>query len=161
TRSSLPPATPPSRLPKRQRPDMEWTSYDWWIVATGALSAMACASLGCFLVLRRMSMMGDAISHTVLPGLAIGFLVSGSRDPLPMFVGACAAGLLTVGLVHAIHRFGDLDEGASMGVVFTTLFAIGLILIRRAADHVDLDPGCVLYGAVELAPLDVWVVFGR
>jgi manganese/zinc/iron transport system permease protein len=100
-----------------------------------------------------MSMMGDAISHTVLPGLAIAFLITNSRDSLPMFVGAVVVGVITALLVHVLHRFSRLEEGASMGVVFTTLFAIGLILIRKAADHVDLDPGCVLYGAVELTPL--------
>ena len=58
---------------------MNWTSIDTWIVVTGVLCAMACALPGCFLVLRKMSMMGDAISHAVLPGLAIAFLVGGSR----------------------------------------------------------------------------------
>lgn len=133
---------------------MNWTSFDSWIVVTGALCAVACAIPGCFLVLRKMSMMGDAISHAVLPGLAIAFLVTGSRASVPMFVGAAAAGVLTALFTQWISRFGNVDRGAAMGIVFTTLFAIGLILIRQAADHVDLDPGCVLYGAIELTPLD-------
>jgi manganese/zinc/iron transport system permease protein len=133
---------------------MDWTSFDTWIVTTGMLSAMACALLGNYLVLRRMSMMGDAISHAVLPGLAIAFMVTGSRGSLPMLVGATLIGIITAFLVQAIFRLSGLDKGASMGVVFTTLFALGLILIRQAADHVDLDPSCVLYGAIELTPLD-------
>jgi manganese/zinc/iron transport system permease protein len=133
---------------------MIWTSMDLWIVAAGVLSAVACALPGNFLVLRRMSMMGDAISHAVLPGLAVAFLVTGSRSGLPMFVGAAAVGLLTALLTQWIHRLGKVEESASMGVVFTTLFALGLIVIVRAADRVDLDPGCVLYGAIELTPLD-------
>ena len=64
------------------------------------------------------------------------------------------AGVLTALFTQWITRFGNVDRGAAMGIVFTTLFAIGLILIRQAADHVDLDPGCVLYGAIELTPLD-------
>ena len=135
---------------------MEWTSFDSWIVATGMLSAMACALLGNYLVLRRMSMMGDAISHAVLPGLAIAFIVTGSRGSLPMLVGATLIGIVTAFLIQAIFRLSGLDKGASMGVIFTTLFALGLILIRQAADHVDLDPSCVLYGAIELTPLDTY-----
>jgi manganese/zinc/iron transport system permease protein len=99
-------------------------------------------------------MLGDAISHAVLPGLAIGFLVSGSRDPLPMFLGAVLAGLFTGVVSGVIERRGRVEAGASLGVVFCSLFALGLILIRLAADHVDLDPGCVLYGALELAVID-------
>lgn len=138
----------------------DWTSLDTWIVIVGALSAMACALPGVFLVLRRMSMMGDAISHTVLPGLAIAFLISGSRGSFEMFVGAIAIGIITAVLIQCIHTYGSIEEGAAMGVVFTTLFAIGLILIRRAADNVDLDADCVLYGAIELTPLDTVSLFG-
>lgn len=133
---------------------MNWTSFDTWIVVVGALCAVACALPGCFLVLRKMSMMGDAISHAVLPGLAIAFLITGSRASVPMFIGAAMAGVLTALFTQWIARFGNVDRGAAMGIVFTTLFAIGLILIRQAADHVELDPGCVLYGAIELTPLD-------
>lgn len=139
---------------------MEWTFFDTWIVVTGALSAMSCALLGNYLVLRRISMMGDAISHTVLPGLAVAFLVTGSRSGIPMLVGATVVGVLTAYLIQAIYKMGNLDKGAAMGVTFTTFFALGLILIRQAADHVDLDPSCVLYGAIELTPLDVSTFFG-
>ena len=139
---------------------MIWTFIDTWIVVVGALSAAACALPGNYLVLRRMSMMGDAISHAVLPGLAIAFLVTGSRDSLPMLIGAILIGVVTTLMIQGIDRLSGLDRGASMGVVFTTLFAIGLILIRQAADHVDLDPSCVLYGAIELTPLDTMMLFG-
>ncbi|MEX2672669.1 MAG: metal ABC transporter permease [Phycisphaeraceae bacterium] len=134
---------------------LNWTQLDTWIVVVGALAAVACALPGCFLVLRRMSLMGDAISHAVLPGLAVAFLFTGSLSSVPMFIGAAAAGLLTAFLTDTIRRFGHVEEGASLGVVFTTLFALGLILIRRAADHVHLDADCVLYGAIELTALDV------
>lgn len=134
---------------------MSWYVIDTWIVVVGALAAVACALIGNFLVLRKMSMMGDAISHAVLPGLAIAFLITGARASLAMFIGAVIVGVLTALFTQWISRFGKVDEGASMGIVFTALFALGLLLIVRAADHVDLDPSCVLYGALELTPLDV------
>lgn len=134
---------------------MTWFAIDTWIVVVGVLAAVSCALLGNFLVLRKMSMMGDAISHAVLPGLAIAFILTGARASLTMFIGAAIAGVLTALFTQWISKFGNVDRGASMGIVFTTLFALGLILIVHAADHVDLDPGCVLYGAIELTPLDV------
>ena len=143
---------------------MDWYAIDTWIVIIGMLSAVSCALLGNFLVLRQMSMMGDAISHAVLPGLAMAFLVTGSRASLTMFIGAAIVGLLTAVFTQWVSRFGKVDQGASMGIVFTTLFALGLVLIVRAADYVDLDASCVLYGAIELTPLDVvWStkLFGR
>ncbi len=140
-----------------------WLPLDTWIVVVGVLCAVACALPGCFLVLRQMSMMGDAISHAVLPGLAIAFIVTGSRASFGMFLGAVVVGVLTAVFTQWVSSFGQVDRGASMGIVFTTLFALGLLLIVRAADHVDLDPGCVLYGAIELTPLDTlftWEVGG-
>jgi len=139
---------------------MPWTSFDTWIVTVGALTAVACALPGCFLVLRKMSMMGDAISHAVLPGIAIGFLLTGSRASVPMFIGAAVTGILTAVFTQWVSKFGRVDRGAAMGIVFTTLFALGLILIVRASDYVDLDASCVLYGAMELTPLDTRSVFG-
>jgi len=134
---------------------IEWYAIDTWIVIVGALAAASCALLGNFLVLRKMSMMGDAISHAVLPGLAIAYLVTQSRASVMMFIAAAIVGALTAVFTQWISRFGNVDRGASMGIVFTTLFALGLLLIVQAADHVELDPGCVLYGAIELTPLDV------
>ena len=133
---------------------MMWSEIDTWIVVIGALCAAGCAIPGTILVLRRMSLMGDAISHTVLPGIAIAFLVTGSRDPTAMLIGAVVVGLLTAFLVQAIQSLGKVEVGASMGIVFTVLFAFGLVLMRQAVDHVDIDPDCVLYGSIELAWFD-------
>ncbi len=136
-------------------------ALDGWIVAAGILCAVAAALLGNFLVLRRMSLLGDAISHAVLPGLAGAFFLSGSRSSMPMFVGAVLVGVLTALFTEWIRRVGKVDESASMGVVFTSLFALGLVLIVQGADHVDLDPGCVLYGAIEMTPLDTVSIGGH
>lgn len=137
---------------------MDWTELDTWIVVTGALVSMACAIPGVFLLLNKQSMLGDAISHAVLPGLAIGYLVSGTREIAPMLAGAVAAGVLTGFLTGVIRRSGRVEGGAALGVVFCSLFALGLVLIRLAADRIDLDPGCVLYGSLETAVVDAAVV---
>ena len=139
---------------------MSWTALDTGIVVVAAVSAMACALIGSFLVLRRMSMMGDAISHAVLPGIAVAFLVTLSRDTAVIVVGAAVAGVLTAAFTQLIHQVGNVDRGAAMGVVFTTMFALGLILIVRSADAVHIDVHTVFYGAVELAPLNDVVVAG-
>ncbi len=133
---------------------------DGWIIVAGILCSVAASLLGTFLVLRRMSLLGDAISHAVLPGLAAAFLISGSRNSVAMFIGAVIVGVLTALATQWIRNYGNVDEGASMGVVFTSLFALGLLMIVQAADHVDLDPSCVLYGAIEFTPLDQWNLFG-
>ncbi len=139
----------------------DWTwALDGWIVAAGILCAVAAALLGNFLVLRKMSMLGDAITHAILPGLAVAFFISDSRSSLPMFLGAVVVGILTALFTEWIRTAGRVDEGASMGVVFTSLFALGLVIIVQAADHVDLDADCVLYGAIELTPLDTWTIAG-
>ncbi len=139
---------------------MTWLEIDTWIVVIAILCAVSCSLLGNFLVLRKMSMMGDAISHAVLPGLAVAFILTETRASFTMFVGAAIVGLLTALFTQWVHSFGKVDGGAAMGVVFTSLFAIGLILIKAGADHVDLDANCVLYGSIELAPLDKIQILG-
>jgi len=115
------------------------------------LAALVCALLGNFLVLRRLSLMGDAISHSVLPGLVVAFLITSSREPGAMFIGAALAGVATVVLVELVKRLGKVEPGAAMGVVFSVLFALGVLLIEQAAaDQIDLDAECVLHGQLEL-----------
>jgi len=120
---------------------------DFWILLTGSLVATVCAVLGAFLVLRRMALIGDAISHSVLPGIVIAFLVSGTRDSLLMLLGASLLGLLTVFLIQWFHQSG-VQSDASIGVVFTALFAAGVVLVSTNARQVDLDLDCVLYGEI-------------
>ena len=131
------------------------------ILLVGSCVAASCALLGTFLVLRKMTLMGDAISHAVLPGIAIAFLWSGGRNALPMVIGAAALGVLTVFLVEVGTRSRRLQEDASIGVVFPALFSIGVILISRYAGQVDLDLECVLYGEIAYTPLDIVYWQGR
>jgi manganese/zinc/iron transport system permease protein len=130
------------------------------ILAVGCLVAASCALVGSFLVLRKMAMLGDAISHSVLPGIAIAFLFTASRSSIPMVIGAGALGVLTVFLVERLQRTGRLREDATIGVVFPFLFAIGVVLISRYASMVDLDLDCVLHGEIAYTPWDVIVVGG-
>ncbi|MEM1097545.1 MAG: metal ABC transporter permease [Planctomycetota bacterium] len=125
-------------------------ALDLFPLAAAVLAVVTCGLLGNFLLLRRQSLMGDAISHAVLPGLVIAFLVTTSRSPLLMFVGASAAGVLTVVLIELVKKLGRVEPGAAMGVVFSVMFALGVLLIEMAAArHVDLDADCVLYGQLE------------
>lgn len=128
----------------------QFLSLDLPAMLTGTLAAVLCGLLGNFLVLRRQSLLGDAIAHAVLPGLVMGFLLTGSRATLPMFLGAAAAGVLAAVLIEVVRRAARLEAGAAMAVVFATMFALGVVLIERAAARgVDLDPDCVLAGQLE------------
>lgn len=101
-----------------------------------------------------MAMVGDAISHAVLPGIVIAFLISGSRDNLPMLIGAAVVGVLTTVFIELLHKKANLQEDASIGITFTWLFALGVILISALTGQVDLDQECVLYGEIAYVPLD-------
>ena len=132
-------------------PDV-WGTF--WIVLTGSLVGASCGLLGAYLVLRRMSLLGDALSHAVLPGIVIAFLISGSRDIVPMFVGAAVFGVLATLLIDVFHRRWQVQEDASIGIVFTALFALGVVLISIYTGQVDLDQECVLYGEIAYTPWD-------
>ncbi len=164
----------------------DWSSLDTWILLTAATTALVCAVPGVWLVLRRQSMLGDALSHTVLPGVVGAFLLvnglqaggwisspgdapkssinssthgpQGDRsatDPAYLveqallIVGAALSGMLTALLTEAVSRWGRIEAGAALGVVFSTFFALGLLMIRLFADEVHLDVDCVLMGQLE------------
>ena len=129
----------------------------FWIILTGSLVGIIGSLLGSFLVLRRMAMIGDAISHAVLPGIVIAFLISETRASLIMLIGAAITGVLTTMLIEFIHKRFRLQSDASIGIVFTLMFAIGIILIASLAGQVDLDQDCVLYGEIAYIPLDLWI----
>lgn len=124
----------------------------FWIILTAILVSSACALLGTFLVLRKMAMVGDAISHAVLPGIAIAFLISG-RESLWILAGATAFGLIAVFLIQMLQG-GGLSSDASIGIVFTALFAAGVILISLNAQNIDLDLDHVLFGEIAYVQWD-------
>lgn len=131
---------------------------DWsaalWPIAAGIVCNATCGILGCYLVLRRMSLLGDAISHAVLPGLALGYVVSGSLTSPWIFVGALLVGVATSVLAQGVSSLGRVSEDASLGVVFTSLFALGVILVGLFPGA-DLDTDCVLNGDIAVASADM------
>ena len=128
----------------------------FWIVLMGFLITAACGMIGNYLILRRMALVGDAISHSVLPGLAIAFLLAHSLNTVPMFIGALGAGIVTTVLIELIHKKSRVKQDSAIGITFSTLFAIGVILISFGqTDAVHLDAECVLYGEIALVPLDL------
>ena len=129
---------------------------DLYIISTAILVSSSCGLLGVFLILRKMAMVGDAISHAVLPGIVLAFLFSGSRDSITVLIGAMVLGVLASVLIELIHKKARLQEDAAIGVTFTWLFAIGVILITLFSRQIDLDQDCVLYGEIAYVPLDLW-----
>ena len=128
------------------------------VLAVGSLVGASCALVGSFLVLRRVAMLGDAISHAVLPGIVVMALLTHSLASIFMLTGAAVFGVLTVFLVGLLQRTGRLREDASIGVVFPALFAVGVILVSRYTGGFHIDENCVLYGEIELVSLDQLVV---
>ena len=131
------------------------------IALTASFISLSCALLGTFLVLRKMTMIGDAISHAVLPGIAIAYWLSQSRASIWMFLGAASVGVLATVLIELLRKRLKVQSDASIGMTFTTLFAIGVVMITFWSDSVDLDQECVLYGEIAYVPFDVWMFHGK
>lgn len=146
----------------------DWSSMDSWIVVTAALAAIGCALPGTLLLLRRQSLLGDALSHAMLPGLVMAYLginwlehtgwisasAAQSWRPAALLLGAGVTAVLSASLSEVLARRAHLDPGASLGVVYTAMFAGGLLLLRIAADSAHIDTSCVLYGNLESTVLD-------
>lgn len=120
--------------------------------------AIPCSILGCFLVLRKMVMVGDAISHAVLPGIVIAYLITKSFESIYMVVGAAIIGIITTFLIEFLHRKAKVQEDASIGVTFTWMFSIGVILISMFTRGTDLDQDCVLHGEILNVPFNLWIL---
>lgn len=130
------------------------------IQAVAAITAVACALPGVFLVLRRHAMASDAISHSVLLGIVVAFLFVESLSSPILLVGAAATGVLTVSLVELLQRTRLVREDAAIGLVFPALFSVGVILIAQLAADVHLDTDAVLLGEIAFAPLDRFEAVG-
>ena len=119
-------------------------------IVIGVLAAVACALPGNFLLLRRQALIGDAISHVVLPGIVAAFLVTGTVSTWPMMAGAAVAAVAAVVLIELIRRVGRFEPGAAMGVIFTAMFAGGVLLLEQSdTSGVHLDVEHALYGNLE------------
>ncbi|GAB4365027.1 MAG: metal ABC transporter permease [Calditrichia bacterium] len=122
--------------------------------------AVACALPGVFLVLRRMAMMSDAISHSILLGIVLAFFLTEDLTSPFLVLAATLTGILTVSLVELLNRTRLVREDAAIGLVFPLLFSIGVILIARYAGDVHLDTDAVLLGELAFAPFDRLIIFG-
>lgn len=133
--------------------EWDWSQWStplteqWWQETTcSVLVGIACGVLGCFVVLRRMALIGDALSHAVLPGVVIAFLITGSSGILGLFLGALFAGLVTAGLIKLVSQYSRTKEDSAIGIVFTSLFALGIILISSLSRGTHFDLKCFLFG---------------
>jgi manganese/zinc/iron transport system permease protein len=122
--------------------------------------AVACALPGTFLVLRKMSMMSDSITHTILLGIVLAFFGTHDLSSPLLIVGAALMGVLTVWLTELLSRTRLLAEDAAIGVVFPLLFSVAIILITRYAGAVHLDTDSVLLGELAFAPFDRMIIGG-
>ncbi len=124
----------------------------------GAIVAVACAIPGVFLVLRKMSLISDAISHAILPGIVVGFFITQDLNSPLLILLAALTGVITVVLVEFIQKTGLVKEDTAIGLVFPVLFSIGVILIAKNANDVHLDVDSVLLGELAFAPFNrLWV----
>ncbi|PIA78798.1 zinc ABC transporter permease [Gaetbulibacter sp. 4G1] len=125
-----------------------------------SLVAIACAIPGTFLVLRKMAMISDAISHSILPGIVIGFFITHDLNSPLLILLAALTGIITVVLVEYIQKTGLVKEDTAIGLVFPALFSIGVIMIAKNANDVHLDVDAVLLGELAFAPFDRLLISG-
>ena len=148
----------------------DFLQIDFPALLTIIFCAISCALLGSLLLLRRESMLSDSLSHAVLPGLTGAFLLSGSIAPIYMIGGALVSCLACVTFIIIITRSANIESSAAMGVVFTSLFALGLFLLEhKIGAQIHLDAHHALYGALEMSywpnltlkdlPADIPVLF--
>lgn len=130
------------------------------ILLVAILAAVTCSIVGVHLTLRNRAMLGDAIAHGVVPGLILGFIFTGSREVAPMFIGAVIAALILSLIADWLKERAEMDGGAALGVVFTTLFSGGIILIELYTREIDLDASCVLHGLIEFTHFQRMELFG-
>jgi manganese/zinc/iron transport system permease protein len=131
------------------------------VIVTAGLVATACGLLGPFLVLRRVALMSDAVSHAVLPGIVATWLLFETRAPLPVIAGAAVFAVICVLAIDALKATGLVKADAAIGLVFPALFALGVLGITRYASGVHLDLDATIYGEIAYAPFQTWSVGGH
>lgn len=130
------------------------------IILIACLTSVACAIPGVFLVLRKMALISDAISHSILPGIVIGFFITEDLASPWLILLAAFSGIITVVLVEAIQKTGLVKEDTAIGLVFPALFSIGVLLIAIYANDIHLDTDAVLVGRLEYAAFDKLMIDG-
>lgn len=135
-------------------------SLDIMILSTGALVALSGALLGTFLVLRGQSMSGDAISHAIVLGIILAWMITGARSGPLVVGGAALAGIAAVLGAQALARSGLMAQDSATGLVFPAMFALGVLLINLNARNLHLDVDSVLLGEIGYVWLDTVTWFG-
>ncbi|WP_372787936.1 metal ABC transporter permease [Paraconexibacter sp.] len=135
-------------------------SDDLVIILTAGLVATAAGLLGPFLILRRVALMSDAVSHAVLPGIVLVYLLFETRAPLPVIAGAGLFAIVCVLAIDALRGTGLVKSDAAIALVFPALFALGVIGVTRWASGAHLDLDSTIYGEIAFAPFDTWTLFG-
>ncbi|MFD2908360.1 metal ABC transporter permease [Flavobacterium ardleyense] len=130
------------------------TNAQFEIQLIASLVAIACAIPGTFLVLRKMAMISDAISHSILPGIVVGFFITQDLNSPLLILLAAITGVLTVVMVEKIQQTKLVKEDTAIGLVFPALFSIGVIMIAKYANDVHLDIDAVLLGELAFTPFD-------
>jgi ABC-type Mn2+/Zn2+ transport system permease subunit/Mn-dependent DtxR family transcriptional regulator len=146
--------------------ELDWSQWlapfgeRWWQeTLCSALVGVACGVLGCFVVLRRMALIGDALSHAVLPGVVIAFMITRTAGVIGLLTGALLAGLATAVLINLVSRFSRTKEDSSIGIVFTAFFALGIVLISALPRGLHFDLKCFLFGdPLAVGPADLWMM---
>ena len=122
--------------------------------------SLACAIPGTFLVLRRMSMMSDSITHTILLGIVLAFFITHDLGSPLLIIGAALMGVFTVWLTELLSKARLVGEDSAIGLVYPLLFSVAIILISRFAQHIHIDTNTVLLGELAFAPFDRLILFG-
>jgi len=130
------------------------------IILTAGLVATAAGLLGPFLVLRREALMSDAVSHAVLPGIVVIFLLFGTRAPLPVIGGAAVFAILCVLAIDGLRATRLVKSDAAIALVFPALFALGVLGVTRYASGAHLDLDSTIYGEIAFAPFQTWTIGG-
>ncbi|MBW3608236.1 MAG: metal ABC transporter permease [Actinobacteria bacterium] len=133
---------------------------DLTIILTAGLVATAAGLLGPFLVLRRVALMSDAVSHAVLPGIVLVYLLLGTRAPLPVIAGAAVFAIICVLAIEALRSTGLVKSDAAIALVFPALFALGVLGVTRYASGVHLDLDSTIYGEIAFAPFQTVTIGG-
>jgi manganese/zinc/iron transport system permease protein len=136
------------------------TVDDLTIIVAAGLVATAAGLLGPFLVLRRVALLSDAVSHAVLPGIVLTYLVAGTRAPGPVIVGAALFAILCVLAIDALRATGLVKSDAAIGLVFPALFSLGVLGVTQYADGVHLDLDATIYGEIAFAPFTTVSLLG-
>jgi manganese/zinc/iron transport system permease protein len=129
-----------------------------WIIVTASLIALSCALVGNYLVLRNQAMLGDALSHAILPGLLFAFLLFGMQNTIAYVLSCSLFGVLSIALIDLLKQHRYFNDDVAIGLSFTSFFALGVILISLFAGKVHLDYDHVLYGEIAYVPIDVWIL---